>query len=191
MSAAGPPFLHRFIFRTMSCIKYRYFPKTWLLALACWWSYSCQPRVQAQNPCDPQPPCLPAMSQPFGFCLDWKPRSADGAEAGLMPFQLQVAENPESPANFELALRRLDQDGRFQASFLAPERLNWLSPNTFQAFLAQGEAGLLPLIMEVKEEISDCCPQFIVAKILLDGRKLRRAKEGACFVFQVKRKGCR
>jgi hypothetical protein len=130
------------------------------------------------------------MSQPFGFCLDWKPRAADVAEPGLMPFQLQVAEDPESPVNFELALRRLDQDGRFQASFLAPERLNWLSQDAFQAFLSQGEAGLLPLIIKVREERVDCCPQFVVAEILLDGKKLRRAKGGACFVFQGKREGC-
>ena len=127
------------------------------------------------------------MKQPFGFCLELAARAAEPAEAGELPWQILADENRASPANHAISLRLVSPEGRYQASFLAPERLNWLSQDTFQAYLAGEGAQALPLLIKVSTETVDCCPQFAVEEIALDAQKLRRAKGSNCFVLPAGR----
>jgi hypothetical protein len=148
-------------------------------------SYSCQAQVQ-QNPCDPQPPCLPALSQNFGFCLIWQfPHSkVTGTEAeGDLPFRILAYEDSENPANNTISISRLSGKDRFQVQFLNPERLHRHEPDSFQAIADTGNGNLQTLTITVKEEIIDCCPQFVVEEVFFNSKKVKRSERKRCFVF--------
>lgn len=109
-------------------------------------------------PCDPQPPCLPARSQPLGFSI--RLRHADLSAVQLQSAQARAAITAGADSKV------------FTVEFDQPGKLNWQDQNTFSALLSVGGSAPDTLTIVTREIRVDCCPQLALSALYRNGKKL-------------------
>lgn len=126
-------------------------------------SSSCTSQSQSPPlPCNPQPPCLPARSQPFGFSfkLGGKQHLSQDSKIRLISARSEAV--IVEGADPQLLIVQFDQ----------PEKLDWKSNNTFQALLYLNGTKPDTILATVRQVTIDCCPQLVLDELYLNGKKL-------------------
>lgn len=120
--------------------------------------YQCKAQVDG-NPCDPPPPCRSAMDQHFGISV-----------RDDVPPRLLADPQPEAPANQTITITPAPGGAVFRVEFLQPGRLDWQDTNHFQLYRPAGPDQMDTLKFQVRKAQVDCCPQWVVEEIWVNGR---------------------
>lgn len=115
-----------------------------------------------ENPCDPPPPCLDAMEQAFGFTLSTERKS----------IELLTVPDKTQAINAFITVSPTAINQQYRVEFIRPSQLFWLDQNTFRAYLQQEGAAPREIILTTQKVKVNCCPQWQVHKIELDGKPL-------------------
>lgn len=131
--------------------------------LICCLCSSCASQSQSPPlPCDPQPPCLPARSQPFGFSF-----KLSGKHRRLLPSLIRLVS-----ARSEATISAVADPQFFSVQFDKPEKLDWQNDDTFKALLSLDGSEPDTLLATVRQITMDCCPQLVLDALYINGKKL-------------------